>query len=281
LLESFIDLRIPDTTDVTVIVVENDLERRSEKIVQDVSSKASGLKIRYYLEPRQGLAYARNRSVNEAGNCDFCCFVDDDQIVDSNWLAELVRCQMEFDADGVWGLNPPIFESDVMPAIRKFHTPKPTKYGEIVQAAFTNCLMLRKSFLDRVDGPFDARLNFTGGEDRHLTSLISSMGGIIRCNPDAIAYEIIPASRTTVRFYIKRIYRISNAALYVRKIEESNFSGWSVLPRLIMRFFYGLLLLAPYYIFGKERKLRGLGKMVNSLGGFAYLLNIKNSFYKA
>jgi len=53
-------------------------------------------------------------------------------------------------------------------------------------------LLIRKKYLDKLSGPFDTRLNFSGGEDSFLTKDISELGGIIRFNPDAIAYEIIP-----------------------------------------------------------------------------------------
>jgi len=279
LLDSFLVMQIPRGTDVRVIIVENDTTAKSEILVNSYAYKAN-FRIQYFLETRQGLAYARNRSVKEAGECDFCCFVDDDQLVDDKWLTELVKCQKEFNADGVWGSNPPVFSKEVMPSIRKFHTPKPFKYGEIVKYAFTNCLLLRKAYLDKIPGPFDIRLNFTGGEDRYMTTLISNSGGVIRCNPNAKAYEIIPDNRTTIKFYVGRIYRIANAALYVRTLENENFSRWSAFPRLFLRFSYGLLIFVPFFLFGKESKLKGLGKMVNAIGGFAFMLRIRNKYYK-
>ena len=272
-------MHIPQDTDIRVIIVENDTTAKSEILINSYAYKAN-FRIQYFLETRQGLAYARNRSVKEAGECDFCCFVDDDQLVDDKWLTELVKCQKEFNADGVWGSNPPVFSKEVMPSIRKFHTPKPFKYGEIVKYAFTNCLLLRKAYLDKIPGPFDIRLNFTGGEDRYMTTLISNSGGVIRCNPDAKAYEIIPDNRTTIKFYVSRIYRIANAALYVRTLENENFSRWSAFPRLFLRFSYGLLIFVPFFLFGKESKLKGLGKMVNAIGGFAFMLRIRNKYYK-
>ncbi len=279
LLESFLVMQIPPDTNVRIIVVENDIKRNSENIINDFGLKAN-FRIDYYLEPQQGLAYARNRSVREAGECDYCCFVDDDQVIADDWLVELIKCQREFDADGVWGSNPPVFSKKVMPSIRKFHTPKPFMYGQIVNYAFTNCLLMRKEYLDKIPGPFDIRLNFTGGEDRYMTQLISNLGGIIRCNPNAKAYERIPDNRTTIKFYVSRIYRISNAALYVRTLENDSYSKWSAFPRLFMRFCYGLLIVIPFFLFGKESKLKGLGKMVNAIGGFAFMLRIRNKYYK-
>ncbi len=279
LLESILVMQIPPDTEIRLIVVENDLKRNSEDIVKEIGLR-SRFKISYFLETEQGIAYARNRTVHEAGTCDFCCFVDDDQVVAYDWLVELLKCQKEFIADGVWGSNPPVFSKEVPPYIRQFHTPKPFRYGEIVKTAFTNCLMIRKEYLDKITGPFDVRLNFSGGEDRYLTFLISNSGGVIRCNQNAKAYEMIPDNRATIKFVVRRIYRISNAGLYVRTLENKNFSKWSALPRLLLRFSYGVLILFPFFLFGKEGKLKGLGKIVNAVGGFAFILGRRNEFYK-
>lgn len=135
--------------------------------------------------------FARNRSIEEAGECDFCCFTDDDQIVPIDWLKELLKYQFEFNADGVTGPTFPIFNTEVPAYIKNSHTLKTFQYGAIVSFAFTGFLLIRKKYLDMLYGPFETRLNFSDGEDTYLTKQITNLGGIIRFNPNAIAYEII------------------------------------------------------------------------------------------
>jgi len=183
LLNSIENIKTPHGTNIKIIVVENDLKNYSERIIKELKAK-SKFNISYYLESRQGISYARNRSIKEANDCDFCCFVDDDQMVDPNWLLELLKCQQEFDADGVYGSTPPIFNKEVPSYIKKYHTRPTYPYGSISNDAATGCLLLRKKFLDMIDGPFNIRLNFTGGEDIFLTSQINKLGGIICNNPD-------------------------------------------------------------------------------------------------
>lgn len=279
LLESFDSMKIPVDTMVRIVVVENDLDNRSEQIVRAFSKK-SKLKIDYFLETQQGLVYARNRSVREAGDCDFCCFTDDDEIVDTNWLTELLKCQREFNADGVAGLTNPLFGKEVPAYIKKFHMPDNYSYGTIVESAFTGCLMVRKKYLDMLDGPFNIRLNFSGGEDSYLTKQITSSGGVIRFTPEAIAYEIIPDDRTTIKFVIRRAFRISNTALSIRSLKDFKFKKSSAVPRLILRFGLGLLIIIPYFIFGGQDRLKGLIKITNAIGGFAFIFGKKSQFYK-
>jgi succinoglycan biosynthesis protein ExoM len=279
LLESLESINIPVETSVRIVIVENDAETRSEGIVNEFSLK-SKIKIDYFLETRQGLVFARNRSVKEAGECDFCCFTDDDEVVTKNWLAELLNCQVEYKADAVAGLTNPLFGREVPSYIKKFHEPDTYQHGTIVESAFTGCLLIRKKYLDLLDGPFNIRLNFSGGEDSYLSKQIRSLGGIIRFTPNAVAYELIPDNRSTIRYVIKRAFRTSNTELLIKSMRDKNFTKSGSLSRLVLRFGYGLLILFPFFIFGRENKLKGLIKVTNAIGGFAFIFGKQSQFYK-
>jgi len=279
LLDSFAKMQIPSDTQISIVVVENDFVNHSENIIKEFSSK-SKFKINYFLETKQGIAFARNTSVKGAVGSVFCCFVDDDQTVANDWLVELMRCQKEFNADGVWGTNPPVFNKKVPAYIKRFHTGSTFNYGEIVPEAYTNSLLLKKEYLDKIEGPFDVRLNFTGGEDCYLTSIITKMGGVIRCNPDAKAYEIIPESRTKIKYIIKRTYRTSNTSFFVESLMEKRKLGLSIFPRLFLKFCFGLLIVLPYLLLGNSNKLIGVEKIADACGGFSFILGNKNEFYK-
>ncbi len=279
LLESFDKMEIPPDTGITIIVVENDQTNRSEEVIKEYSSFGR-FKIKYFLETKQGLVYARNRSVLEAGNCDFCCFTDDDEIVSPDWLSELLRCQKEYDADGVAGPTFPLFSKPLPSYISDFHLPRTNPYGTVVSNAYTGCLLMRKHFLDKLNGPFDERLNFTGGEDIHMTQIITNMGGVIRYNPEAKAFEDFPENRETVKYILQRSYRNANTGLFARTLIYGNRYLLKNLPRLILRLGNGLLTFIPFYIKGGKNKLKGLIKIVNAAGGLHFILGRKNRFYK-
>jgi succinoglycan biosynthesis protein ExoM len=279
LLLSLNNLEVPPEAIIDIIIVENDSNNFSENIITEFASSSKFI-VRYFLEPDQGISFARNRSVKEANNCDFCCFVDDDQVVAQDWLVELVKCQREFDADGVWGTYPPIFHEKVPSQIRQFHTPILYDYGIIVNYAGTGGLLLRKVILDKIDGPFDIRLSFSGGEDIYLSYQISKLGGIIRCNPNALAYEIIPHDRTTIKYILKRCYRNSNTSFFVKSLIAEKFNRIRIFFELSIRLSFGLLIVIPFLIFGKSNALKGLIKICNAIGGFSFLIGRKNQFYK-
>jgi succinoglycan biosynthesis protein ExoM len=279
LLESFEKMKTAPDMDIRIIVVENDKENFTEQSIIDFS-KSSRHKIEYYLETKPGLVMARNRSVKEAGNVDFCCFTDDDEIVSETWMTELFRCQKEFGADGVAGPTFPDFGRDVPDYIKDFHTPATFSYGTIVDNAYTGCLLLRKKYLDMISGPFDERLNYTGGEDIFLTYLISDLGGIIRYNPNASAFEIFSEDRLTVKYILRRTYRNSNTGLYARSLRNPDHFKLKAFPKLILRLGNGIILALPLFLAGGRNKLKGIIKIISAVGGIQFIIGRQNKFYK-
>ena len=279
LLQSIEKMKEPPGCIIEIIVVENDKEPYSRTVVATFS-EISKYSLRYFLETRRGISYARNRSVEEAGTCDFCCFVDDDQVVNVNWLIELVKCQVEFNADGVWGINPPVFGRKVPIYIEQFYSPRIIDYGETVSTAYTNCLLLRKSYLDRIPGPFDLRLNFSGGEDIYMAFQFINMGGVIRSNPNALAYEIINNERTRFNYFIRRVLRNSNTSYLIQSLTAKGLSKIKHLPIQLKRFCHGIIILLPFLLFSKNAPMKGLLLILDSIGKLSFLFGKENKFYK-
>ena len=57
---------------------------------------------RHILERELGVAYARRRGIREA-SADLIIFVDDDNVLDENYLAEAIKIGQEWSSLGVWG----------------------------------------------------------------------------------------------------------------------------------------------------------------------------------
>jgi glycosyltransferase involved in cell wall biosynthesis len=57
---------------------------------------------RYILESELGVAYARRRGFQEA-SADLIIFVDDDNVLEENYLAEAIRIAQEWPSLGAWG----------------------------------------------------------------------------------------------------------------------------------------------------------------------------------
>jgi glycosyltransferase involved in cell wall biosynthesis len=72
-----------DKSQYEVIVVNNNSTDATQEICEEFAKKHSNFRL--VREPRQGLAYARNKGWNEAW-CDYVGFIDDDAKADKEWL---------------------------------------------------------------------------------------------------------------------------------------------------------------------------------------------------
>src|SRR5690606_17797564 len=149
-----------------VIVVDNDPAGSA----RDVAARAP-VPVRYVVEPEPGIAAARNRSLDEAGDVDTVVFVDDDETVEPDWLEALVATSERFDADVVTGPVVAVLPPHAPRWIRRggFHqTPNPPE-GTVLRAAKSGNTLVRTSAL-HADPPmrFDAAFSRSGGSDTEL-----------------------------------------------------------------------------------------------------------------
>jgi len=103
LLGAFEVLEISVHTALQVVVVDND-PAGSAKAVCDEFCARHAYPLRYVAEKRRGIPFARNTALSVAlSDSDFVAFIDDDEIPESGWLAELLRVQALYGADVVTG----------------------------------------------------------------------------------------------------------------------------------------------------------------------------------
>jgi glycosyltransferase involved in cell wall biosynthesis len=88
LLRSLIRLD-PPRSRVEIIVADNGSTDRTADVVREFA-RQSPLPVRHLLEPRRGVAYARNAAV-AASSCAVIAFTDDDQDVAPEWLTAIER----------------------------------------------------------------------------------------------------------------------------------------------------------------------------------------------
>lgn len=70
-----------------VIVVDNNSVDKTKKIVASYTDR---LLIKYFLEKKVGIPYARNRGLKEVGG-EIIAFTDDDCVLDENWVKEIIK----------------------------------------------------------------------------------------------------------------------------------------------------------------------------------------------
>jgi succinoglycan biosynthesis protein ExoM len=263
---------------VRVVVVDNDAAGPCRPIAE-AQAPCFGLGVRYVVEEQRGITYARNRCVAEAGDdVAFVAMLDDDEVPDPRWLAELLRVQETTGADIVTGPVLPYFPSPVPLWVREggfFERPR-YQTGRRLPHAHTHNVLARRAVFDQT-GSFDNRFALTGGEDLEFFRRAVARGFTVVWADGAPVEEWIPASRTTVAWLLKRSYRGGTTlGLVDRDRRDVLRARGGRVVRGTGRVVQGMLL-APLAAASARRSVkfvralqiiaRGLGMIVGAFGG--------------
>src|ERR1700685_1825619 len=93
-LNALVRLRAPANCEAEILVVDNN-SCDNTKYVVDNFAERSPISIRYFHESQQGVSAARNRATRE-GHGDYISFLDDECVVQPNWLEVVVSDIEEF-----------------------------------------------------------------------------------------------------------------------------------------------------------------------------------------
>lgn len=252
----------------SIVIVDNDQLRSAEPVVSEFAAN-SPIPVRYCMEPRQNIALARNKAVENAAG-DFVAFIDDDEFPAPRWLLNLFTTCQQYGVDGV--LGPVKRHFDVEPpqwVVKGNFYERPTHpTGFVIEwsGGRTGNLLLKKALFAGDELPF--RPEFRAGEDQDFFRRKIEKGNVfIWCN-EAVVYEVVPPSRWDRTIMLKRaLLRGATTVLHptfgIRDISKS----------LIAVPAYTLAL--PFMlILGKHRFMNLLVRLFDHLGLLLALLGI-------
>jgi len=157
------------------------------------------------VEPRQNIALARNKAIENADG-DFVAFIDDDEFPTKHWLLTLFKTCNEYDVDGVLGPVKRHFEEEPPRWIVKgnfYERPTyPTGFVIDWQKGRTGNVLLRKRVFAAGTLPF--RPEFRAGEDQDFFRRMIEKGHVFIWCDEAVAYEVVPPIRWKRTFMLKR-----------------------------------------------------------------------------
>jgi succinoglycan biosynthesis protein ExoM len=208
LLDSLGRMKLPHDLAVEVVVVDDDPEASAARLRERY--RDFPLPVRWVHEPAANISLARNRSV-EAATGDWVAFVDDDEVVDEDWLAAYWRCQAEGDVDGWCGPVPIQLEAEVDSWVdpRVFFARKdwPTGMPLTLQHVRTgNAFMARRLFDPETGRRFDPFYGRIGGEDTDLFGRLLEDGVRLAWCNEARVTEFYGPERCTFRFLMRRYF---------------------------------------------------------------------------
>jgi succinoglycan biosynthesis protein ExoM len=222
LLEAIGRLEIPDGWAFDVVVVDNDSAGSARAVVE----AARGLEVRYVVEAERGIAQVRNRAVRESKPSAFIAFIDDDEWPESGWWRQMVEAQSRSGADVTIGPSEPVFELEPPDWIREGRFFERARFptGTVVPhwVARTSGVLIRRSALEHLgDNPFDERFSLNGGDDTWFFKMLDRAGSKVVWVDDAIVYELVPATRATARWLLRRAFRTGNSRGYMLRLDTA------------------------------------------------------------
>jgi len=215
-LESLRELRCPQTADYEILVVDNNSSDDTPEVIQKYRDRLAP-RLRSVVEPHQGLSHARNRALREAQG-QIVSFLDDDVIVDPDWLSAVAAAFEEHAATVVGGRSYLIFRSQRpawLPRHYEFFLSR-LDYGDHVIVDTDNDLYglnfsVRKDVALHVGG-FNPSLGRCGpaslrsGEESDLLRKIRAGGGVAVYEPRAVVGHIVLPERLTIEWFLRRAF---------------------------------------------------------------------------
>jgi glycosyltransferase involved in cell wall biosynthesis len=188
----------------SVVVADNDSAESGRAVVAEIASR-SPVAVKYCVEPRQNIAMARNKAVENATG-DFVAFIDDDEFADEEWLLTLFKTIREYGVDGVLGPVNPHFDDEAPQWVIKgrFYDRPVHPTGMVLswpKCRTGNVLLKRELFAGDAQ-PFKPEC--LSGEDQDFFRRKIEQGRTFIWCHEAPAYEVVPAVRWTRGFLVRR-----------------------------------------------------------------------------
>ncbi|MCU1315413.1 MAG: glycosyl transferase family 2 [Candidatus Acidoferrum typicum] len=273
--------RLSEASDfkVKLVVVDNDPLGSAESVVQCTQHRWP---VHYVIEPKPGIAAARNAALKCSASADWVAFVDDDEVVDAQWLTGLVETAAKFSADVVGGPVIPIFANSVPKwFIEGGFCQRPRfKTGQSPNWLGTGNVLIGSRVLAEIGG-FDERFSLTGGEDTDFFLRMRQSGFKIAWCDEAIAHEHIGPERGNMRCQLWRAYHDASLWSSIERVHDPAFSTRaSRALKGTVHALRGITTLLFALFAGKRYVTRALEQICEGVGMLGGLMNLISEPYR-
>lgn len=229
-LESVRSQRLNDGIKLRVLVADNDVAGEGEAVAH-VAAAGFPFELIAAVVEAPGISAARNAILAEAANwgADAIAMIDDDETVSEDWLQALLDVKADTGADVVGGPSIPVYSTEPSPVIlasKAFWYDAKRKSGPIDIVHATNNVLINCAALRNVANPtFDDAFGLTGGGDKEFFTRLKKAGVSFAWASDARAFELVPQSRMTTGWILRRNFRIGIDDLRIAKMHEGRLSA--------------------------------------------------------
>lgn len=282
LLDSFDCLVRPRNCTVRFLIVENDALPKSRAEVDRRGGRLAIGRLDYVLEPELGIPFGRNRAAREAikAGHTLLAFVDDDEVVDTRWLTNLIEGYRKSSAVLLGG---PLAAAEPEEGLswmqRTMHACIARRYSkkELRAADLSNLHGTRRttvvtnnwlgevSLFSEHGIWFDETMRFTGGTDSKFYAEVAAKALPTAWVRDAYVYESIPPQRLTFAYQFRRGRDQSNTT-FRRKLQSSPTARWSVFLTLPLKAL-GVVMLTILFLPAMGTTMLGIARTLGWMAG--------------
>ena len=268
---------------VEVVVFDNDPAASAQATVID-AQQTFPFPLHYEVVSESGLSSVRNAILAYAiDHVEFLAMLDDDEIPAPRWLCELVRVARATDADAVVGPVIAMLPCDAPQWFCQFRNREYPRFadGVLLSDGWTSNCLLRLSAVTATGIRFDPALNYSGGEDQLFFRELLARGRRIAYAADAIVHEIVPASRRSLLFVLKRSFRRGNSLATCDRRLKGLRGRMTRVGKALAIIALGLLRLAPFAIAGEvTAAVTALTEISRAAGMLSGLVGLSYQAYR-
>ncbi len=274
LLNSLNQLKIPNNHKLEIIfIVESELfyfKNMIKKILKKTDYKI-------FLSNRKGIPYSRNIFIKflKKQNYEFAGFLDDDCVVNSNWLHNMIKFFNHYNCDIIGGPQKHEIKNSKFKDF--FNILEPKRYqGETVNWVATNNCFFSKKVLKNTNLFFDHDLSNYGGSDQLFFSQLSKRKFIIKWNNSSFITEKYQQDRENNKWFIKRNFRFGYSGNIIDKKNYGNLGNILLLIKIFYLLSYAILLM---FIPIRKNYIKSFFLFLRAVGRIIGLLNYKPRKY--
>jgi glucosyl-dolichyl phosphate glucuronosyltransferase len=231
-----------DKTKYEIIVADNNSSDNTRQVVEELSTQAT-VRLKYFMELRQGVHYARNTAFEHADG-EILYYTDDDMIADADLLIEIVK---PFDYDpqvaAVTGRVLPKWEEEPPRWVLNLCTnhllslqdgPERLVISSHVYCISCHQAVKRQAF--RESGGFNPENTagqWIGDGETGLNIKLQRLGYLFGYTSASVTYHMIPPQRMTQRYLNRRLANQGNSDSYT-DYRCYNYTRLQLLKRILI-----------------------------------------------
>lgn len=284
---------VPAGVEAWVAAIENH-DRPASRPVVEAMAADTGWRIDHVLETEMGIPFARTRCGRHAleTGADWALYIDDDEEARPGWLGAFVAAARSREAEVFYGRVIPRYPEGTPGWMVEPDVNKRPSGTVLKKAEGHNTLVATSVFADIAQGgmglAFDPGLRFTGGSDTEFFGRVHDRGGRIVWVPEAEVDEIVPASRMTLRWQLRRAFRVASSLAQVQARRRGPLSaGLKALARGIGRTSWALTVGSVRVLVSlpdPERRAREAFRaaklLASAMGSLSYFAGVRPQPYR-